>query len=167
MENNNAVKPNNIIFECMVSLQNNKYDILLSLTEKNLLLKKKKGLFHKTYKVIIDILITDIKVVNEKVRIEQNKNRVTIYTQNDEFHFNCENVVDAKKLIEEINKLILGEGSFERSTKKVVKVMNKTKHIAQVVGSVAITTAATFKVIYNNKEKLKDAVKTITNFIKK
>ena len=167
MENNSEIKSNNIIFECMVSLKNDKYDTLLSLTEKNLLLKKKKGLFHKTYKVINDILIEDIKVVNEKVKINQNKNRVTIYTQNDEIYFTCENVTDTKKLIENINKLVLGEDFLERTTKRGVKLMDTTKKIAETIGVVAVSTVGVIKAIKENKGVLKNTIKTITNFIKK
>lgn len=167
MNNNNEIKTNKIIFECMISLKSDTYDILLSLTEKNLLFEKKKGLFHKKYKIVNDILITDIKVVNDKVQIKQSKNKIIIYTRNDEIYFTCESVIEAKKLVEEINKLILGENFLDRTVKKGVKVLNVTKNVAKAVGLVAVATAGAYKAIKANKKVLKETAKTITNFIKK
>ncbi len=165
--NSNEVNTNPIIFECMVSLKNNQYDTLLSLTEKDLLLQKKKGLFHKKYKVIHDILITDIKVVKDEVKVKQDKNKVTICTQNDEMYFTCENVMDAKKLVEEINKLILGEDFLMRTAKKGAKVMNFAKNTVQAVGLVAVATAGVCKAVKDNKKVFKETAKTIKNLIKR
>ena len=165
--NNNEVKTDNIIFECMIALKNEKYNVLLSLTEKDLFFKKKKGIFQKKYKIINDISINNIKVINEKVKIEQKKNKITIYTQDDEVCFFCENVIDSKRIVEEINKLILGENFLKRTSKKGVKALNIVKDTAKVVGGLAIASAGAYEAIKENKDSIKQAAKSIVSIFKK
>lgn len=162
--NSVEVQNDNVIFECMVSLKNEKYDTLLSLNDKHLLFKKKKGLFKRKYKVIKDILITDIKVVNDKVKIEQKKNKITVYTKDAEVCFTCEKFIDAKKVEEEINKIILGENFLERTVKIGGKVL---KNVVQTAGVVAVAATGIYKAVKENKEVLKEASKVVKNIIKK
>ena len=121
MDNNNSELNSKIIYEAMISLKNNRYDVLLSINEKHLLFQKKKGFINKRYKVIKDILLKDIKIVNEKVKIEQKKNNIVIYTNDEKVEFKCNNAIEGKLIIEHINKLLLKENFLERTSKKESK----------------------------------------------
>lgn len=167
MKNDENKSNNKILFEGMVALDNAKFDILLTITEKHLLFQKKKGIFKKKYKIIKDILIDDIKVIKDKVKIEQKKNKITIYTKDDKFDFACNNMIEAKKIIEEINELILGENFLERASKKGIKVLNFAKNTVKIVGGVALATAGVYNAIKENKDTIKDTTKTMIDFIKK
>ncbi len=134
------------IFECLVSLNDNEFDTLLTLTENHLLFQKKKGIFQKKYKVIKDILVNDVKVINDKVKIEEKKNKITIYTQNDEYNFTCKNTLEAKKVIEKINEVVLKEGLSERISKKVVKTLKRVKKTAVVVSEIVGISFGIYKI---------------------
>ena len=165
MDNNNSELNSKIIYEAMISLKNNRYDVLLSINEKHLLFQKKKGFINKRYKVIKDILLKDIKIVNEKVKIEQKKNNIVIYTNDEKVEFKCNNAIEGKLIIEHINKLLLKENFLERTSKKGIKILNVTKNTAKIVGGVALAVAGTYSAIKENKELIKDAVNTL--FLKK
>ena len=152
-------KPNKVLLECMVSLKKNKYNVLLTLTEEHILLQK-KGTITKKYKRIKDILIEDIKRIKDKAKIERMQNKVTIYTKENEFFFICENKTEAKKIVEEMNKLVLGEDALERTAKKSLRVLGKVKKTAKTVGGVALATAGTYKA-------LKETTKILTEVVKK
>ena len=134
---NEEVKKDKIMYECMVSLKSAKYDTLLSLTEKHLFFKKKKGLFQKKYKVIKDILITDIKVIKNKVKIEQDNNKIIVHTKDTEIYFTCESAAEAKKLVTEISNAALGGSSFKRFKDKSTKVISDVSKAIEAVGSIA------------------------------
>ena len=134
---NEEVKKDKIMYECMVSLKSAKYDTLLSLTEQHLFFKKKKGLFQKKYKVIKDILITDIKVIKNKVKIEQDSNKITVHTKDTEIYFTCKSAAEAKKLVTEISNAALGGSSFKRFKDKSTKVISDVSKAIEAVGSIA------------------------------
>lgn len=108
----------NILLEMFVKLENEKNDTLLTITEKNIYFEQKKGIIKKKYKRVKRVLIDNIKIVKDKVKVEREKNKVAIYTKNDRICFTCSNIIDTTKVIELITKQRLGSGLLERFSKK-------------------------------------------------
>ena len=165
MENNSNELNSKIIYEVMISLKNNKFDILLSINENHLLFQKKKGIINKKYRIIKDILLKDIKIVNGKVKIEQKKNNIVIYTNNEKVEFKCNNSIEGKLIVEHINKLLLKENFLERTSRKGIKILNITKNTAKIVGGVALAVAGTYSAIKESKDVIKEVANTL--FIKR
>ena len=90
------------IYETIVKYNKQKFDTRLTITEKKIELEKKKGLFKKTYKVIETINIDDIRVKNDKAQVSNKNTEVVIETINKTLKVSCSNIVEAKKLTEEI-----------------------------------------------------------------
>jgi len=167
MNNNQIETTNKILLESMVAYNNGRFDTLLTINEKHILLQRKKGLFKKKYKVIKDIPINTIKVINDKVKIEQKKNKITIYTTDEKVNFKCSNFIESKKIVEEINKQILGENFLERVSKKSVKTLKTIKKTAKIIGGVALAGVSAYTAVKENKDKIIDAAKTIVDVVKK
>lgn len=166
-EKNDVKLQDKIVLEKMVSFGNDKYDVLLTITKKAITFSKKKGLFKKKYKVVNTILISDIKIINDKVKIEQEKNKIILYTNDSKIIFMGNNILETKKIVEEIKKIASGDNFLERLSKKGIKVLNVTKKSAKIIGSVALAAAGTYKAIKENKDVVKDATKTLIGSIKK
>lgn len=165
--NNNNNSNNKIFFDGIVSLDNDNFDTLLTITEKDILFQKKKGIFKKRYKIVKDILISDIKVIKDKVKIEQKKNNLIIYTKDDKFTFATKNVVEAKRIVEEIYKIIFGEYFLVRNSKKGIKFLNSAKNAVEIIGGIVIAVSGTYNAIKKNKDTIQKTIKNMISFIKK
>ena len=165
MKNNSSTINEKIIFEALVKYGNS--DVLLKLTNKNLILEKKKGLFKKKYKIVENILAEDIKVVGDKVKIEQKKKVLKICTNEKEFEIVFENTADARKAAQLIIELKTGSSLLERTSKKVVKISNVAKKSVKAIGTASIAVVGTYKAIKDNKDVVLDAAKTVKSFFKK
>lgn len=154
-----------IIFEVLVKYQ--KSDVLLKLTNKNIILEKKKGIFKKKYKIIENILIDHIKVVGDKIKIEHKKKVLKIYTNENEFEFVFENTADARKVLQLIIEFKTGSNLLERTSKKVVKISNVAKKSVKAIGTASIAVVGTYKMIKDNKDVVVDAAKTVKSLFKK
>ena len=159
---------NEVLYESMVSYNNKKFDTLLEVTDKKLIFSKKKGLFHKKYKVIDELLIDDIKVVNGKAKIKQKRNKVIIYTRDDKIEFSSSNIIETFKVMEKIINQRIGQDFIERATNRGKKVIGiATKVVTGTVG-LAVGTVEAYKYAKKNKGKVKEAIRIISNlFIKK
>ena len=156
-----------ILLEMFVKLENDKNDTLLTITEKNIYFEQKKGIIKKKYKRVKSISIDNIKIIKDKVKIEHDKNKVTIYTKNDKISFTCSNLIDTAKVTELITKQRLGSGFLERLSKKGIKILNITKNTAMILGGTAIAAKGAKEAIKNNKGAIKDVVKGVIRIIKK
>jgi len=158
---------NNIIYETFVKYKNSKSDYLLNIANNNIIIYKKKGILNKKFKETIRILIDDIKIVGNKIKVEQKKNTIKISTFEEDYVFELNSVIDAKKLKEEIIKTKTGTGLLERTSKKVLNVSNIAQNSIKVVGGVATAFVGTYKIVKDNKKVFKDVAKTVKNIIKK
>jgi len=163
-ENNNEINEK-IIFEALVKY--GKSDVLLKLTNKNIILEKEKGVFKKKYKIIENIFIDDIKVVGDKIKIEHKKKVLKIYTNEKEIEFVFENTADARKVSQLIIELKTGSNLLERTSKKVVKISNVAKKSVKAIGTASIAVVGTYKMIKDNKDVVVDAAKTVKSLFKK
>ena len=152
MNQNNNVINEKIIFEALVKYGKSKFDILLKLTNQNLILEKKKGVFKKKYKIIENIIIDDIKVVGDKVKIEHKKKTLKIYTDKKEFEITFNSASEARKIKGLIIELKTGSNLLERTSKKIVKISKVAKKSVQAIGGATIAVVGTYTAIKENKD---------------
>ena len=149
-----------ILYEVNVSLEKNKFNVLLTITDKQLLFKKKKGLFKKKTIVVKEILINDIKIIKDKVKVEQKDNKVIIFYNDDTFEFICENNKCAKEIISEINKLIV----LPEKNKKFKGIAKRTVNVVKA----AVLSGAAVDVYKGIKKKdAKMIAKAFSKFVDK
>ena len=118
-------------------------------------------MFKKTYKVIETINIDDIRVKNDKAQVSNKNTEVVIETINKTLKVSCNNIVEAKKLTEEIIKVKTGENLLERTSNKVAKIGKAVAKTATTIGgAVAVT-------INKNKKEIVKAAKALKDIIKK
>ena len=129
------------IYETIVKYNKQKFDTRLTITEKIIELEKKKGLFKKTYKVI--------ETINKTLRVS------------------CNNIVEAKKLTEEIIKVKTGENLLERTSNKVAKIGKAVAKTATTIGGAVASVGAVAVTINKNKKEIVKAAKALKDIIKK
>ena len=135
-------------------------DTQLTLTNKRLIFEQEKGLFRKKMKPIETILIDNIKMDNDKVKIEQNNKIVILQTNAKDVSFICNNLLDARKIVEKIISTKTGESVLDR-------VSDKTKKIAENATKVVVATGALATAIVKNRKTILKAFKTIASIFKK
>ena len=129
------------IYETIVKYNKQKFDTRLTITEKKIELEKKKGLFKKTYKVI--------ETINKTLKVS------------------CNNIVEAKKLTEEIKKVKTGENLLERTSNKVAKIDKAVAKTATTIGGAVASVGAVAVTINKNKKEIVKAAKALKDIIKK
>lgn len=129
------------IYETIVKYNKQKFDTRLTITEKKIELEKKKGLFKKTYKVI--------ETINKTLKVS------------------CNNIVEAKKLTEEIIKVKTGENLLERTSNKVAKIGKAVAKTATTIGGAVASVGAVAVTINKNKKEIVKAAKALKDIIKK
>ena len=155
------------IYETIVKYNKQKFDTRLTITEKKIELEKKKGLFKKTYKVIETINIDDIRVTNDKAQVSNKNTEVVIETINKTLKVSCNNIVEAKKLTEEIIKVKTGENLLERTSNKVAKIGITVANTATTIGRAVASVGAVAVTINKNKKEIVKAAKALKDIIKK
>lgn len=163
MENNDV----KILYEIIVKYDKAKFDTKLTITDKTIKLEKKKGLFKKVYKIIDSIYIEDIKVINDKVQVKNKNTEVEINTNNNTYKVACNNIIEAKKLTEEIIKIKTGNNLLERTTNKVAKIGKVVTNIAKTIGGVVASVGAAAVVINKNKKNILEAAKALKDLVRK
>ena len=129
------------IYETIVKYNKQKFDTRLTINEKTIELEKKKGLFKKTYKVI--------ETINKTLKVS------------------CNNIVEAKKLTEEIIKVKTGENLLERTSNKVAKIDKAVAKTATTIGGAVASVGAVAVTINKNKKEIVKAAKALKDIIKK
>lgn len=163
MANNDTKKT----YEVIVKYNKPKFDTKLTITEKTIELEKEKGIFKKTYKVIESISVDDIKVIKDKVQVNNKNSEVIIETINKTLKVVCNNLIEAKKLTEEIIKVKTGENLLERTSSKVVKISNVAKNTIKTIGTAVISVGTVAIAIIENKEKIGRTFETVKDLFKK
>ena len=158
-----------ILYEATVALKKEEFYTLLSLTESKITFEQKKGLIKKTNKIIKTISLEDIKIIKDKVQIEQQDQKVIIKTKNENHEILFQNKKEAKKFIEEIKEAIYGEDYIDRAINKADKAVKKIKKAANVIGEVAdiAGTVGASVALKNNPKKIKELGELAINMIKK
>ena len=158
---------NEIVYEGVVKFVNSKSDILLTITKSYIIFKKKKVFFKKKYKIIKDILIKDIKIIKDKAQVIQKNSNIIISTSNESLEFVCSNIVEAKNIKEELNKIIFNDNLIGRISKKSIKIAKGIGSAAVSVGVAAVTAVGAVKAFKENKNVVVESFKTILKLIKK
>lgn len=161
---NNEVR---ILYEIIVKYDKAKFDTKLTITDKTIKLEKKKGLFKKVYKIIDSICIEDIKVLNDKVQVKNKNTEVEIETNNNKYKVACSNIIEAKKLTEEIIKIKTGNNLLERTTNKVAKIGKVVTKTATTIGGVVASVGAVAVAINKNKKEILKAAKALKDIVRK
>ena len=152
---------NNIIYTGEVKY--NKKSTLLTIYENRITFEQLKGLFKKKYKVVDELLIEDIKVLKGKVQIKCKKKDIIINTKDETYKITCDNILEARKIEEELLKLKTGSNILERASGSVVKLSKGViKTGTAVVGAVATAGVAVATAVKNKDE----IVETIKSFKK-
>ena len=155
------------IYEVIVKYNKQKFDTRLTITEKTIKLEKKKGLFKKTYKIIETINFDDIKVTNDKVQVSNKNTEVVIETINKTLKVSCNNIVEAKKLTEEIIKVKTRENLLERTSNKVAKIGKTVTKTATAIVEAVASVGLVAVTINKNKKEIVKAAKALKDIIKK
>ena len=106
------------------------------------------------------VLIDNIKMYKNDVKIEQNNKTVVIQTNPKDISFVCDNILDARKIIEKIIGVKTGATVLER-------VSDKTKKVAENATKVVLATGALATAIVKNRKTIVKAAKTVASLIKK
>lgn len=150
-----------VLLEKVVKFGKKDSDIIFTLTNKNMIFEKEKGILKKKLKVIEIIQIDKIKMIKDKVQIKQKKSTVKIKTKDKNIEFTCNNILDAKKVIQEIINAKTETDFLDRTTNKVDKIYKKTKKVGGIVGKALLTTVvigSIFKHGGDIKDNLTDIV---------
>ena len=162
MENNQL-----ILYETIVKYDKPKFDTKLIVTKKKINLEKKKGIFKKEYKIIESINIDDIKIYNDNVKVINNNAEVEIDTISKIYKVTCNNIIEAKKLVEEIIKIKTGANLIERTSNKVVKIGKNVANTATAIGGAVTSIGLVAKTINQNKKEILKAIETVKDVIKR
>lgn len=139
------VKKPKVIFESIVCYKGVKYNTLLKITTKEIILKKQR-LFSDKYKTVERILINDILLKKDQARITLDRNDIVIMTKDDDIEFSAETKGEARRIVEIIYSLRTGHKYVDKSPKKTaLKIIGGTVAIG---GLIALATA-----VYKNIEK--------------
>ena len=129
-----------ILFEKSVNFKTNQ-NVKFTLTSKNMIFEKEKGIFKKKMCVIENIPIDKIKIYKDKVQIKQKKSTIFIQTTEKNIKFTFDNVFDAKQVVEEIINIRTDSNFLDRTTEKVnyaTKIIKSFVGLATAVAAIPI-----------------------------
>ena len=156
---------NNVLFETVIKYRKDKFNTKLIIDDKSVIFEKKR-LFSNNYKIIDSFDIKDIVIYKDKVKISNNKNIVSIKTNNKTYNFTCNSSKDSKKIIDIILSIRTGKTKIERISSKSIKTSKDVVKVIKAIkgiGSAALVLAAS---INKNKKEFKKLYDTIKNIKK-
>ena len=112
-------------------------------------------------------MIKDIKIIKDKAQVIQKNSNIIISTSNESLEFVCSNIVEAKNIKEELNKIIFNDNLIGRISKKSIKIAKGIGSAAVSVGVAAGTAVGAVKAFKENKNVVVESFKTILKLIKK
>lgn len=130
-----------ILYEENLIINNMKKPVKFTLTNKNMLFAKEKGIFTKKLKVYEVIPINNIKTYKGKVQVKQNKNNILIDTFDKKINLTCLSFTDGQKLVNNIIYAKTGKSLLERSSNKfkaTLKKINDSKDIILTIAGIII-----------------------------
>ena len=149
MGNEETIKKPKVLFESIVCYQGVKYNTLLKITTKEIILKKQK-LFSDKYKTVERVLIDDILLKKDQARIILDRNDIIIMTKDEDIEFSAETKNEAKRIVEIIYSLRTGRKYVDKNPKKTAfKIIGGTV----ALGGLIALAAGTYKTIKKNKKK--------------
>ncbi len=148
------------LLKMMIKYGRDNRDTQLILTDKNLIFKQERGLFKKKLKPIYILSLDDIKVYKDQVKIEQKNKLVIIQTKNKDVNFTCDNLIDARKIIEKIIDVKTDSSVFDRATDKAKKIITNAVTAVGLVGTAAVA-------VSKNKKSILKGVNAISSLFKK
>ena len=132
----------------------------LVLTDKRIIFEQERGLFKKKLKPVYMVNIDDIKTYKDQVKIEQKNRTISMQTKNKDVSFICDNIIEAKKIVEKIIDIKTDSSLFDRTAEKAKKIVKRAVTIAGVAGTAAVGIA-------KNKKTVLKAVNSVTSLLKK
>lgn len=138
----------------------NNLDTQLVLTDKRLIFEQERGLFTKKLRPVYIVNIDDIKMYKDQVKIEQKNRTITMQAKDRDVSFICDNLIEAKKIMEKIIDVRTDSCLFDRTAEKAKKIVKRAITIAGVAGTAAVGIA-------KNKKNVLKAVNGVTNLLKK
>lgn len=139
-----------ILYEGQVSFKNS--NVKFTLTNQNMIFEKEKGIFKKKLKVIDMIPIENIKMYKEKVQIKQKNSTIKIQATDKNIIFTCSNVLEAKKISEEIINIKTDSNILERAAKKANNLKKNLKSIAKLTLACIMIPKTIMEIKENGKE---------------
>ena len=125
-----------VLLYCTTVIYDDNEDILFSLTNKNLIFEKVKGIVKKNLKVIKKIGIDKIKVYKNNVQIKQRDNKLIIQTIDEKIEFSLSNKIEAKKLMNQIIHIKTGDDLANRTAKKITSFIGEHKAVIALTSAV-------------------------------
>jgi len=144
------VKKPKTIFESIVCYKGVKYNTLLKITTKEIILKKQR-LFSDKYKTVERVLINDILLKKDQARIILDRNDIVIMTKDEDIEFSAETKGEARRIVEIIYSLRTGRKYVSKDPKKTAfKIIGGTV----AVGGLIALAAGAYKYIEKNKKRI-------------
>ena len=147
-----------LIYETNVKYGKYNSNVHFSLTNQRILFLKEKGIFRKKLKTIDEILINNIKMYKDKVQIKQKRSTIFVQTFDKKYKFTCNNIFEAKKIVEEIIIAKTGNNILDRANNKINNAFQNFKKISSIIGVIALLPSG-IKKLNENKDKIIDFVK--------
>lgn len=136
LENNET-----ILIEEEILYTKKKVKANIIVTNKKIIIEKEAGLFRKKNKVIDMIPLSDIKTLNDSVKIKTDKEMVYLQTITKNVSFECSSSKAAKKITEKIITARTGKNFYIRNKarlKKGIKLAKEAKEVIYLVAPIVI-----------------------------
>lgn len=137
----NLEKDEVILYEGNITIEGIKKSVKFTLTNKNMLFAKERGIFNKKLKIYEVIPISNIKTYKENVQVKQKKNNITIETLDKMIDFTCPSAIEGQKIVNDILYAKTGKNIIERSNSKIkntLKKINDSKEIILTIAGIVI-----------------------------
>lgn len=115
-----------VLYEGMVTSNNYKGSIFLTLTSQKLVIEKETGIFKKVRELLEQINLTDIKIYNGKAQVKQKGSNVDIQAVTKNITFVFSGLLEARKFTGKIIDAVTGTTLAQRAS-------NKTKSAFELV----------------------------------
>ena len=137
----NLEKDEIILYEGNITIEGIKKSVKFTLTNKNMLFAKERGIFNKKLKIYKVIPISNIKTYKGNVQVKQKKNNITIETLDKMIDFTCPSAIEGQKIVNDILYAKTGKNIIERSNSKIkntLKKINDSKEIILTIAGIVI-----------------------------
>ena len=129
----NLEKDEVILYEGNITIEGIKKSVKFTLTNKNMLFAKERGIFNKKLKIYEVIPISNIKTYKGNVQVKQKKNNITIETLDKMIDFTCPSAIEGQKIVNDILYAKTGKNIIERSNSKIKNTLKKFNDSAGIV----------------------------------
>lgn len=120
------------LFTANVMCKQYKGRLELILTSKKIILKRNRGLLRKEAEVLTILLLSDIKVYDEKIQVKQKGREVIIQSISQDYILNFDGIIPAKKFCVELINVTTGTTMLKRGTEKIKEVMDVVDNTLEI-----------------------------------